>query len=58
MLSQKDRDALVKMIGVDGITTHSINSFLKSKKRNMRLLEEPITDTDIHSWAMKKMKNN
>jgi len=58
MLSQKDRDALVKMIGAEGITTHSINSFLKSKKRNMRLLEEPITDIDIHSWAMKKMKNN
>ncbi len=58
MLSQEDRDALVKMIDDTGITIPSINKFLKSNKRNMRLIEVPISGIDIHSWAMEKMRND
>ena len=58
MLSQNDRDALVKMIGAEGIRIEQINTFLKSKQRNMRLIEVPISGIDIHSWAMKKMRDD
>lgn len=58
MLSQKDRDALVKMIGAKGINIEQINTFLKSKQRNMRLIKDFISGIDIHSWAMKKMRDD
>ena len=58
MLSQKDRDALVKMIGAEGINIEQINTFLQSNQRNMRLRTVFIQDIDIYTWAKNKMRNN
>ena len=58
MLSQEDRDALVKMIGAEGMRLEQINTFLKSKQRNMRLIEVYIPGIDIHRWAKEKMRDD
>jgi hypothetical protein len=58
MLTQEDRDALVKMIGAEGINIEQINTFLKSNQRNMRLINVFIPDIDIHTWAKSQMRND